>query len=223
MFDTKWSCTSCSTPVATFRIISFRATFPSMSTWSAVVPPPLGIVGEGLCGSYSNQLAPARSERYADGRTSTVTTFIPAGFHRFRCHPSTHIAPRLRRLTVPSPSPIFTPFSTFGMTLWSVYSASIQLLRDSGMSSGVRGVRQFVLLSVSHTAGDASVWTSSYSYSPRLYQYERCDSVVRTLYYSEGGRAHLGFLAVAVDTVHLCCRRNRKSIAGSTQRRHMWP
>ena len=43
-------------------------------------------------------------------RTSTVTTLIAAGFHRLRFHPSTHIAPRLSKLTVPSPSPIFTPF-----------------------------------------------------------------------------------------------------------------
>ena len=37
---------------------------------------------------------------------------IPAGFHRFRFQPSTHIAPKLRRDTVPSPSPSLTPFRT---------------------------------------------------------------------------------------------------------------
>lgn len=45
-------------------------------------------------------------------RTSTVVMLILAGFHRGRFHPSTHIAPMLRRLTVPSPSPIFTPLRT---------------------------------------------------------------------------------------------------------------
>lgn len=44
--------------------------------------------------------------------TSTVMTFIPPGFHLFLFHPSTHIAPRLNKLTVPSPSPIFTPLRT---------------------------------------------------------------------------------------------------------------
>ena len=45
--------------------------------------------------------------------TSTVVTLIPAGFHLVLFHPSTHIAPRLNKLTVPSPSPIFTPLRTY--------------------------------------------------------------------------------------------------------------
>ncbi|PIL36085.1 hypothetical protein GSI_01745 [Ganoderma sinense ZZ0214-1] len=36
-----------------------------------------------------------------------------------------HIAPRLSKLTVPSPSPIFTPFIARGLTVSSVYSESI--------------------------------------------------------------------------------------------------
>lgn len=46
------------------------------------------------------------------GRTSTVTTLTPPGFQRLRFQPSAHIAPRLTKLTVPSPSPSFTPFLT---------------------------------------------------------------------------------------------------------------
>src|SRR5580693_7602488 len=45
--------------------------------------------------------------------TSTVVTLIPAGFHRFLFQPSTHIAPKLRSETVPSPSPILTPFRIY--------------------------------------------------------------------------------------------------------------
>jgi len=48
-----------------------------------------------------------------DSGTSMVVMLIPAGFHLFRFQPSTHIAPRLIKLTVPSPSPILTPFLTF--------------------------------------------------------------------------------------------------------------
>jgi hypothetical protein len=94
-------------------------------------------------------------------RTSTVTTLIPLGFHVFRFHPSTHIAPSEIRLTVPSPSPILTPFRTWlfnhsvyhilveiwcrgRRTLGTVSSfetaVSIQLSRASGRSKGVRGM-----------------------------------------------------------------------------------
>lgn len=55
-------------------------------------------------------------------RTSTVTTSIPAGFHRLRFQPSTHIAPRLSKLTVPSPSPILTPFVTYPAHVWFIKS-----------------------------------------------------------------------------------------------------
>ena len=51
--------------------------------------------------------------RLGHNSTSTVVTFIPPGFHLFLFHPSTHIAPRLNKLTVPSPSPIFTPLRTY--------------------------------------------------------------------------------------------------------------
>lgn len=50
MFDTYESSISSATPVATLSMISFSAVLPRMSTWSAVVPPPRGIVGTGLCG-----------------------------------------------------------------------------------------------------------------------------------------------------------------------------
>ena len=46
-------------------------------------------------------------------RTSTVVIFMPAGFHRGRFQPSTHMAPKLRRLTVPSPSPTLIPFRIY--------------------------------------------------------------------------------------------------------------
>ena len=46
--------------------------------------------------------------------TSTVVIFIPAGFDLFLFHPSTHIAPRLNKLTVPSPSPIFYSIEYLG-------------------------------------------------------------------------------------------------------------
>lgn len=45
-------------------------------------------------------------------RTSYETTLIPPGFHRGRRQPSAHMAPRLSRLTVPSPSPNLTPLRT---------------------------------------------------------------------------------------------------------------
>ena len=64
------------------------------------------------------------------------------------------------------------PFTTRGVAPASVYSASIMLLRVSGRSSGARGVRQSVVLP--HTGAAASACTSSCSYSPRVYQYERC-------------------------------------------------
>ena len=43
-------------------MISFSAVDPRMSTWSAVVPPPRGMVGDGSCGSYHQALVnpPAR-------------------------------------------------------------------------------------------------------------------------------------------------------------------
>lgn len=73
--------------------------------------------------------------------TSTVTTLIPAGFQlRPFFHPSTHIAPKLKRLTVPSPSPIFTPFFTRGNARSLVYDASIQLrLNRTGSIGRVSG------------------------------------------------------------------------------------
>jgi hypothetical protein len=46
-------------------------------------------------------------------RTSIVVTLMPAGFHLGRFQPSAHIAPKLSRLTVPSPSPILTPLRTW--------------------------------------------------------------------------------------------------------------
>lgn len=58
-----------------------------------------------IISDQSNQL---KRERHA----STVVIFIPAGFHRGRFQPSTHMAPKLRRLTVPSPSPTLIPFRT---------------------------------------------------------------------------------------------------------------
>ena len=43
---------------------------------------------------------------------SYVITFTPAGFQRLRLQPSAHMAPREIKDTVPSPSPIRTPFLT---------------------------------------------------------------------------------------------------------------
>src|SRR5258706_5601439 len=43
---------------------------------------------------------------------SYVMTFTPAGFQRLRLQPSAHMAPREVNVTVPSPSPIRTPFLT---------------------------------------------------------------------------------------------------------------
>ena len=54
-----------------------------------------------------------------------IWTFLEYLLHRFLFHPSTHIAPKLNKLTVPSPSPIFTPFVIFGRTFGSVYSESM--------------------------------------------------------------------------------------------------
>lgn len=39
----------------------------------------------------------------------------PPGLYRFRFHPSSHIEPRERRLTVPSPSPILHPARMIGL------------------------------------------------------------------------------------------------------------
>jgi hypothetical protein len=50
------------------------------------------------------------SYKKRERHTSTVVIFMPAGFHRGRFQPSTHMAPKLRRLTVPSPSPTLIPF-----------------------------------------------------------------------------------------------------------------
>lgn len=56
-------------------------------------------------------------------------------------HPSTHIEPKLSKLTVPSPSPKTTPLLTRGtFCSWSVTLPSIHTLRLRGRSSGARGV-----------------------------------------------------------------------------------
>jgi hypothetical protein len=109
-----------------------------------------------------------------------VVISIPPGFHRGLFHPSTHIAPKLSRLTVPSPSPIFTPFRTYaqvslprhcseirkgvtlGLTFSSVYSVSMQLDLVSGMSSGDR-LHPPPLASSGHDASTDSGSLSSYS------------------------------------------------------------
>src|SRR4051794_17298040 len=100
--------------------------------------------------------------------TSTVVILIPAGFHRRRFHPSTHIAPRLSKLTVPSPSPILTPFLTLGQAVSFVYAASIQLLRDSGIFNGLRLV-QPSMLSSWHSSSAMPTVVSSCSNVPVVY------------------------------------------------------
>ena len=118
--------------------------------------------------------------------TSTVVTLIPAGFHLLLFHPSTHIAPRLNKLTVPSPSPIFTPLRTYGTTIsdlgkhryvldrgtlgflvLSVYSLSIQLGLCRGRSRGDLVISQFC--SSPHAGCSVSARVSSCSYWPRVY------------------------------------------------------
>jgi hypothetical protein len=58
---------------------------------------------------------------------------IPAGFHLLRFHPSTHIAPKLSKLTVPSPSPNFTPFCTWNQHI--SLRPSYQRLRTMNLGS----------------------------------------------------------------------------------------
>lgn len=118
-------------------------------------------------GAGVTMLATRSDEGCRSRLTSTVTTSIPAGFQRLRFQPSTHIAPRLRRFTVPSPSPMRTPLTTRGNSRSSVYSASIWERRRRGRSSGARGVVQSVMLA--HCASTLSGWTSSCSYPSRVY------------------------------------------------------
>lgn len=112
----------------------------------------------------SVMLAPLRTVTIAKLKlTSIVLTGMPAGFQFFLFQPSTHMAPREMRLTVPSPSPILTPFFTYirngsaineqglGLTTrrgrtfgfapeFSTTAVSIQFSLNSGMSRGGRGI-----------------------------------------------------------------------------------
>lgn len=130
-------------------------------------------------------LKDTRSEMYELVPTSTVVILIPAGFHLGRFHPSTHMAPRLNRLTVPSPSPIFTPFRiwwkcqiralkyvyricvTFGLTESSVYSESMKLVLDKGIPS--LGVLHSFFWVSTQTGCAASPKLSSNAFGPRVY------------------------------------------------------
>ena len=60
-------------------------------------------------GQLLSMLDPS-NHKNRERHTSTVVIFMLAGFHRGRFQPSTHMAPKLRRLTVPSPSPTLIPF-----------------------------------------------------------------------------------------------------------------
>ena len=62
---------------------------------------------------------------------------IPAGFHRFRFQPSTHIAPKLRRETVPSPSPSLMPFRTC-VVIWSYHTQISFTTFSSWADPGIR-------------------------------------------------------------------------------------
>lgn len=71
---------------------------------------------------------------------------------RRTCHPSTHIAPKLSKLTVPSPSLNTTPLLILG-TLCSCIDTvlSINTRLCSGRSNGGRGVVAFARLGSSET------------------------------------------------------------------------
>ena len=124
--------------------------------------------------------------------TSTVVILMPAGFHLGRFHPSTHIAPRLSKLTVPSPSPILTPLRTllqvrqtkerdrkvtFGVTVSFVYAASIQLDINDGRPTRVSKQPDVSLHSV------ASVSVSSDLNAPWVYLSGQSPQSAHLLYF----------------------------------------
>lgn len=109
--DTKCSLSSSPAPTATFAMISFSSVFPSTSMWSPEFGPPRRLHASGEC-----LICSTWHERRRNGHltqlASYVMTFTPAGFQRLRLQPSAHMAPREVKVTVPSPSPIRTPFLT---------------------------------------------------------------------------------------------------------------
>jgi hypothetical protein len=92
---------------------------------------------------------------------------------------------------------------TLGFALSSMYSESIQLDLDRGISSGGRRLAQFSFVSSEHTAPAASAIVSSYSYSPLAYLSEVCQAT-RMLGIGESSPiGALSFLSVTVYAVYL--------------------
>ena len=126
MFEPIWSVIRSCRPAAIFRIAAFNGDEPRMSTWSALLKSQYKAFESDVSLTWERHRADRRTpadvcilillsrrKRAEIGEIPWVTTGIPAGFHFvFPLHPFTHMAPRLRRGIVPSPSPNLTPDRT---------------------------------------------------------------------------------------------------------------